>query len=57
MVGLATVIAAAAMPRKPLATILIVVLFMPANLIIPIAVGAFVGAPVTLPNAPKRHRN
>jgi hypothetical protein len=57
MVGLATVIAAAAIPRKPLATILIVVLFMLANLIIPIAVGAFVGAAVTIPNAPKRHRN
>ena len=31
IVGLATVIAAAAMLRKPLATILIVILFMPAT--------------------------
>ena len=59
MVGLATVMAAAtaAMLRKPLATILIVVLFMPATLIIPIAVGAFVGAAVTIPNSPKTHQD
>ncbi len=59
MVGLATVMAAAtaAMLRKPLATILIVVLFMPATLITPIAVGAFVVAAAPIPNAPKRHGN
>jgi H+/Cl- antiporter ClcA len=57
MVGLATVMAAAtaAMLRKPLATILIIVLFMPGTLIIPIAVGAFVGAAVSISNPLENH--
>lgn len=51
MVGLAAAMAAAtsAMLRKPLATILIVVLFMPASLIIPITIGAFIGSIITTP--------
>jgi H+/Cl- antiporter ClcA len=55
MVGLVATMAAAtaAMLRKPLATILIVVLLMPASLIVPITIGAFVGAAVSLPNAPQ----
>jgi hypothetical protein len=55
-VGMVSVMTAAtaAMLRKPLATILIIVLFMPATLIIPIAVGAFVGAAVSIPNSPEK---
>lgn len=46
MVGMVSVMTAATATvlRKPLATILIIILFMPTTLIIPIAVGAFVGA-------------
>ncbi len=51
MVGLATVMTAAtaALLKKPLATILIVVLYMPSALIVPITVGAFMGAAVSFP--------
>ena len=57
MVGLATVMAAAtsAMLRKPLATVLIMLLLMPAALIIPIIVGAFVGSAISLPNPIEKH--
>jgi H+/Cl- antiporter ClcA len=57
MVGLAAVMAAAtaAMLRKPLATILIIVLFLPGTLIVPIAVGAFVGAAVSISNPLENH--
>ena len=45
------------MLRKPLAVVLLVVLLMPATLIVPIIVGAYVGTAVTMPwekNKPKR---
>lgn len=49
MVGTATVMTAAtaAMLRKPLATILIIILYMPASVIFPISVGALIGATVS----------
>ncbi|MCP4141244.1 MAG: chloride channel protein [Chloroflexi bacterium] len=51
MVGAMATMAAttAAMLRKPLAVVLLVVLLMPASLLVPITVGAYVGTAVTMP--------
>ena len=46
----------AAMLHKPLAVVLLVVLLMPASLIVPIIVGAYVGTAVTLPWARKESK-
>jgi H+/Cl- antiporter ClcA len=53
MVGMVCVMTAATatMLRKPLATILIIILFMPATLIIPIVMSAVVGAAISIPKS------
>jgi hypothetical protein len=43
------------MLRKPWATILIIVLFMPVTLIVPITIGAFVGTAVSIRSPLKSH--
>jgi hypothetical protein len=55
MVGAMTTMVAttAAMPRKPLAVVLLVVLLVPVSLLEPITVGTYVGTAVTLPRTKK----